>query len=100
VASRPVLFTPSVAVLAVFGVIQDALSGRQNGDFYVVDEEGRLRLTGPLQSGPNGGFAFPLALEGSVPGDADGRIYYVVVIAKDKAGNPGASVATVVVPPR
>jgi hypothetical protein len=87
--------------VTVSGTISDSLSGinPSTAAFAVQDSYGLLHPSGLVSVSANGTYSFTIPLEARRDGqDKNGRLYTIVVSARDNAGNASLATTTVIVP--
>jgi hypothetical protein len=103
VGTKPsVLWPPKgqLVAVAISGTVTDDLSGVDPTTvrFEVADEYGMQAPRGSVVLRADGTYTVTVSLEAARRGrDKDGRLFTVVVSARDRAGNGGSSSSTVVV---
>ena len=99
VATPAVLWPPNgkTVMVTVRGNVTDA--GAVQARYAVTDEYGLVQPSGPVTIATDGSYTFTVPLVSERHGsDKDGRLYAIVVIATDAAGNQTSARTTVVVP--
>ena len=102
-ANPPVLWPPNgkMVNVTVSGMMADSLSGINPGTalFAVTDAYGLVQPAGLVNLASNGAYSFTISLEARRNGqDMNGRLYTIMVGARDNAGNPNLATTTVIVP--
>jgi hypothetical protein len=102
-ANPPVLWPPNgkMVNVTVFGMMADSLSGVNptTALFAVKDAYGLVQPAGLVNLSSNGTYSFTISLEARRNGqDMNGRLYAIMVGARDNAGNANLATTTVIVP--
>jgi hypothetical protein len=101
-ANPSILWPPNGQLVAVTisGMVVDELSGVDPNmvRFAVADEYGMHEPSGRIIPRSDGTYTVTVSLEAARSGrDKDGRLYTIIVSARDQAGNGGSSTSAVVV---
>jgi hypothetical protein len=87
--------------VTVSGMMADSLSGVNPATalFAVTDAYGLVQPAGLVNLASNGAYSFTISLEARRNGqDMNGRLYTIMVGARDNAGNANLATTAVIVP--